>query len=134
MPKTNLELSKKDNDEYKAAIQPVVNEALEAHNLAPAIETALKENKPLNDTLQKIFKDSLLENKSLISILENTTIETIKNNKNAQSVIDEVVSNNDAIKKSKSPTRTFAYWIPIISSLIIGLIGIILSIINLIKK
>jgi|GEM_PF-2828072 len=54
----------------------------------------------------------------------------IRNNKEIQGAIDEVVSNNDAIKRSQSPLRTKAYWIPIISSAVIGVGGIVAAVVT----
>ena len=114
----------KKDDEYRDAIQPVVDEAMEAHNLAPAIKTAINENKPLNDSLQNIFKNAIKDNKPLNDELQNIVIKTICNNKDAQAALDEVVANNKAIKDSKKPTKSPIFWITIS----INIIGILTNI------
>lgn len=84
-----------DASELVSAAKNVVDDAMAAHNLAPAIKTALTENKPLNDELQKIIKES------------------IERNPEVQKALDKAISDSNAIKKSKMDYRQPGYWIPI---------------------
>lgn len=38
-------------DKYKESLQPMVDEALAVQNLAPAMQEAITQNKPLNDKI-----------------------------------------------------------------------------------
>lgn len=99
------------DDEYKSAVQPLVDAAMEAHNLAPAIKEAIVENKPLNDQLQKVIA------------------EAIERNPDVQGVLDKVISNNEAIKKSKASWRQPAFII----TTLIAVAGVIVAIIALFR-
>ncbi|MBQ2660993.1 hypothetical protein IJF93_02900 [Candidatus Saccharibacteria bacterium] len=115
--KANNSSSKRD-EEYKSSAQQIVDRAMEAQTLAPAIVEAMKENKPLNDELRKMFADALDDDKKFNEKLQESVESMIRNNKNVQEAIGEVVSNSDAIKRSKSPLKTKEFWIPVVVSVI----------------
>lgn len=92
-----------DASELVSAAKNVVNDAMAAHNLAPAIKTAITENKPLNDELQAVIKES------------------IERNPEVQKALDEAITNSNAIKKSKMDYKQPGYWIPI-GATILGMI------------
>lgn len=123
--------SKRD-EEYKNSAQPIVDRAMEAQNLAPAIVVAIKENKPLNDELKGMFRDTLNSDKEFNDGLEMAVTDMLRNNKNVQEAVDEVVSNNEAIKKSKSPTKTKEFWIPIVISIVSGLAAVVAAAVSII--
>lgn len=114
MPDTSKKSTRNTTDDkYKSAAQDVVNEALSASNLAPAIKTAITENKPLNDALQQV------------------TIDTVKNNPNMRDALVEAIADGKAIKKSRVDYRQPGFWIPIAITALIGLAGLVVSIIAL---
>jgi hypothetical protein len=92
--KTDARPKSRDND-YKEAVQPIVEEALAPHNLARAIQTAITENKPLNDALQNVIKES------------------VERNPDVQKALDKAISDSNAIKKSKLDYKQPGFWIPI---------------------
>ena len=98
------------DDQYKRSIQPIVDEAMEAHNLAPAIKTAIIENKPLNDELQKVMAEAILRNPEV------------------KEALDKVISENEIIKKSKAVWRQPGFWIPILITSTISIISILVAI------
>ena len=49
---TQTRKPQKRDEEYKESLRPIVNEAMAAQNLAPAIVEAIQQNKPLNDELK----------------------------------------------------------------------------------
>lgn len=109
--KTESRTTASDND-YKEAVQPIVEEALAPHNLARSIQTAITENKPLNDALQDVIKES------------------VERNPDVRKALDEAISDSNAIKKSKLDYRQPGFWIPI-SVTILGMI--VASIIAILK-
>ncbi len=98
------------DDKYKSAVQDAVNVALEARNLAPAIKTALTEDKPLNDTLQEVM------------------VETVKRNPDMRNALVETIADGKAIKKSRLDYRQPGFWIPILLSLLVGIGSIIVAV------
>lgn len=107
-------VSGQDND-YKSALQPIVDEAMLPHNLAPAIATAITENKPLNDELQNVIKES------------------IERNPDVKQALDKAISDSNAIKKSKLDYRQPGFWIPILISAIVGVAGVAVAVLALNK-
>lgn len=102
----------KDTDDYKGAIQPLVEEALAPHNLAGPIKTAIAENKPLNDELQKVIKES------------------IERNPEVREALEKAISDSNAIKKSKLDYKQPGFWIPIVVSAVLALASIIVAILK----
>lgn len=102
--------SSKDTDDYKEALQPIVEEALAPHNLARSIQTAITENKPLNDTLQTVM------------------VEAVERNPDMKAALDKSISESSAIKKSKMDYRQPGYWIPIGISVIGMIVSILIAV------
>lgn len=109
----NQKPSKQVLDKYKDALQPMVDEALAVQTLAPAMQEAIEQNKPLNEVLQ------------------NVTTEAIERNPETQAALEKWYSNSKAIRNSRSELRKPSFWIPITITAIIGVTGIVLSIISL---
>ena len=99
-----------DNDDYKEALQPIVEEALAPHNLSPSIKAAITENKPLNDAIQDVIKES------------------IERNPDIKSALEKAISESNAIKKSKMDYRQPGYWIPIGVSVLGMIVSALLAI------
>ena len=108
-----IKKTNRQDDQYKQSIKPFVDEAMEAHNLAPAIKTAITENKPLNDELQRVI------------------VEAVQRNPDVKSALDKVVSENEAIKKSRAQWKQPTFWIPLLITAVLGIISIIVSVIAL---
>lgn len=100
------------DDKYKSAAQDAVNVALEAHNLAPAITTAITKDKPLNDAIQQVM------------------VNTVKRNPDMREALVEAIADGKAIKKSRVDYKQPGFWIPIVFSLIIGAAGVIVAIVK----
>lgn len=105
-----------NDDKYKSAARDVVDEALSAPKLAPAIKTAIIENKPLNDALQDVM------------------VETVRRNPDMREALVTTVADGKAIKNSKVDYRQPGFWIPIAISSVLTIISIITSILALIKS
>lgn len=103
-------------DQYKEALQPMVDEALAVQNLAPAMQEAIAQNKPLNDALQDVI------------------VEAVKRNPDLRDALDKAISDSNAIKKSKLDYKQPGFWIPIVVTSIIGIAGLVVSILALIKN
>lgn len=128
--------SSKRDEEYKGSVQPIVDRAMEAQNLAPAIVVAIKENKPLNDELKEMFRETLDGDKKFNEKLEESVSKMIKNSKIVQDAIDESVSNSKAIKESRDTIHTKAFKITAIisaASVVVALAAVIVAIIALNK-
>jgi len=114
------EISKKPkntvDDKYKSAARGVVDEALAAHNLAPAIRTAIIEDKPLNDALQDVI------------------VSTVKRNPDMRDALVETIADGKAIKKSRVDYKQPGFWIPIVISSIVGLAAVVVAIVALFVK
>lgn len=94
----------------------MVDEALAVQNLAPAVEEAITQNKPLNEAIQGV------------------TTEAIERNPKTQKALDTWYANSKAIRSSKSELRKASYWIPQILTGVIGIAGIVMSIIALVAN
>lgn len=102
-------------DKYKESLQPMVDEALAVQNLAPAMQEAITQNKPLNDKIQEI------------------AIEAVQTNSKMKKAVAEAAKENNIIEKSKVDYKQPGYWIPIVISSIIGLAAVIVAIIESVK-
>ncbi|MBQ3348583.1 hypothetical protein IJG90_03655 [Candidatus Saccharibacteria bacterium] len=118
MTQQSVRNSSKRDEEYKGSVQPIVDRAMEAQNLAPAIVVAIKENKPLNDELKEMFRETLEDDKKFNEKLEESVSKMIKNSRVVQDAIDESVSNSKAINESKDITHTKAFKITLAVSAI----------------
>lgn len=103
-------------DKYKDALQPMVEEALSVQILAPAMVEAITQNKPLNDALQQV------------------AIDTVKNSPKMRDALVETTADGKAIKKSRIDYKQPGFWIPILITTVIGIAGLIVSIIALSNK
>lgn len=106
----NSKTSKPVLDKYKDALQPMVDEALAVQTLAPAIQESITQSRPLHDTLQELF------------------IESIKSNARARKAVAEAAKENNIIEKSKADYKQPGFWIPILISTLVGISGIIVAI------
>ena len=129
---TQTRKPQKRDEEYKESLRPIVNEAMAAQNLAPAIVEAIQQNKPLNDELKEMFRNTLGNDKEFNEMLETAVIDMIGNSAPVQAAINKSVSNGIAIKKSESPTKTKAFWIPIIVSAIGALAAVAAVVVSVI--
>lgn len=71
-----------ENDEYTRATKAVVDDTMRTDVLGPNIERVLRDYKPVNDLVKKIFVDG------------------IKNDTDTKKAIDEVVNSNEARKRN----------------------------------
>lgn len=83
-----------------------------AHNLAPAIRTAIIEDKPLNDVLQDVI------------------VSTVKRNPDMRDALVETIADGKAIRKSRVDYKQPGFWIPIVISSIVSILAIIVAIIK----
>lgn len=102
--------TKVQEDEYTLAVRPVVDEAMQAHNLAPAIKNAIVENLPLNEELQKVI------------------VKTMQRNPDAKEAIDKIVTENRQVKRDKLVVGA----ISVVATAVVG--GVITFIVNLATK
>lgn len=78
--KTN---SRANDDRYASAVQPVVDEAMRIDNIAPIIQKAICENKPLNDELHAVVTEAVIKNPD------------------TKEAIDQIISQNRSVKRDK---------------------------------
>ncbi len=112
----NSKTNKPVLDKYKDTLQPMVDEALEVQTLAPAVQEAIIQNKPLNDALQQV------------------AIDTVKKNPEMRNALVETIADGKAIKKSRVDYRQPGFWIPIVVSAIVGIASVIVAILALNHK
>lgn len=110
MPEDNSQKKDFDAPGLVSVAKNVVNDAMAAHNLAPAIKTAITENKPLNDALQGVM------------------VETVERNPEMKAALDKSIAESNAIKKSKMDYRQPGYWIPIGISVIGMIVSILIAV------
>ena len=79
-----------------------------------------------------MFRNTLGSDKEFNEMLEAAVIDMIGNSAPVQAAISKSVSNGMAIKKSESPTKTKAFWIPIIVSAIGALAAVAAVVVSIV--
>lgn len=97
-------------DKYKDALQPMVDEALGVQTLAPAMQEAIVQNKPLNEILHQVQKEG------------------IERNPEVKKALDVWLADSKAIRNSKSDLRKPSYWIPLAITLATSVASLLVAI------